>query len=777
MRKKSIKTRLYAAVMAMLMTVTSVGLVPVVTNAKASEEPVDIVDLFEESDDIEVVDISKSTARLDNESIVQSIFPINENDASYDPRPLGRVTSVKDQGEYGLCWDYAANSACESALIYQGLEKNTVDLSEIYFAYATYKNQKSTKGFVDFCNDGNNAHSFNTKINDDYIGKFALESVFPMPSEIKDSYSLSDEQLDNYKYKVSRVYKINDYEPSQDTIKKVKHLIAEFGGATWCYAQATQYMKGATNSTTDTNYYCPTKYTTNHAVEVVGWDDNYAASNFINTPPGNGAWLVKNSWGVGTNCKAIGIDWDKYEGIYETTGTGYMWISYYNDCYGDWVNAMEIVPKDEETYERKTINATIGETVDLDKICKEKVTQWRVYNSNNSYCCLNTAKITCSSFGQTQYKGYDEYGNLVGEYIINVIAKENAEYSFELLENTSFDLQNEVRIKDVNKKFWFIGLERDSLTGKPNGYIKFNSKLDGVSVKSQITLSDNNVLEVADDKLVIKDFGSTLITATFCDEQITGGKTYSYEYWINVKEICSSIKWEDDTESKTIDLTVGDTYKIDGIKTVPEKQKLIFESSDETVVKVSEEGVVETVGSGYSTVKIRPENNKKIYINLCVFVEDKIQEPEYNNNTDTQENNIVFYDENGNVIPQNANTQNMIQQGEVVVPSPKINYYNTSYSFNEDTDNYYHSVNKASLKVKGKIKKGKVKIIFGALYADEYEIEVATNKSFTKGVKYYSTTKTSYTIRKLKKNKKYYVRVRGVNDDYDGKWSKVKVLK
>lgn len=34
-----------------------------------------------------------------------------------------------------------------------------------------------------------------------------------------------------------------------------------------------------------------------HDVALVGWDDNYDRNNFNNTPPGNGAWIIRNSWG------------------------------------------------------------------------------------------------------------------------------------------------------------------------------------------------------------------------------------------------------------------------------------------------------------------------------------------------------------------------------------------------------------------------------------------------------------------------------------------------
>ena len=49
-----------------------------------------------------------------------------------------------------------------------------------------------------------------------------------------------------------------------------------------------------------------------HAILIVGWDDNYSRDNFRdnNKPKNDGAWLVKNSWGN-----------------YNDEG-GYFWISY-----------------------------------------------------------------------------------------------------------------------------------------------------------------------------------------------------------------------------------------------------------------------------------------------------------------------------------------------------------------------------------------------------------------------------------------------------------------
>ncbi len=98
-----------------------------------------------------------------------------------------------------------------------------------------------------------------------------------------------------------------------------------------------------------------------HGVCIVGWDDNYDASTFthttdrggnpltdnkgnplteeqareLTTPPGNGAWIVKNSWGSTSDaCKDdLGNDVNRFEyGAKNAEGeyTGYFYLSYYD---------------------------------------------------------------------------------------------------------------------------------------------------------------------------------------------------------------------------------------------------------------------------------------------------------------------------------------------------------------------------------------------------------------------------------------------------------------
>lgn len=105
----------------------------------------------------------------------------------------------------------------------------------------------------------------------------------------------------------------------------------------------------------------------NHAVCIVGWDDNYPKENFIegHQPPENGAWLVKNSWGSGERefpnrgYGTWGIPVQKTNesgdpafdesGEPVMVGSGYFWLSYYDMSISS-AEALDFENKIADTY-------------------------------------------------------------------------------------------------------------------------------------------------------------------------------------------------------------------------------------------------------------------------------------------------------------------------------------------------------------------------------------------------------------------------------------------
>jgi C1A family cysteine protease len=193
--------------------------------------------------------------------------------AAFDWRTTQKVTPIRDQGGCGSCWAFSVVGSMESAMLIAGDgTPASLNLSEQYLVSCnTYGENCEQGGFYD-------AHNFHYDTNGlaNNPPGAVLESAFP--------YNGNDgscTQVYNHPYKLTGWHYLNSTQPSP---AEIKQAIYDHGpvSASVCVGSAFQAYRGGI-FVTDESSNCTSS---NHAVVLVGWDDN----------GGNGYWIVKNSW-------------------------------------------------------------------------------------------------------------------------------------------------------------------------------------------------------------------------------------------------------------------------------------------------------------------------------------------------------------------------------------------------------------------------------------------------------------------------------------------------
>lgn len=216
---------------------------------------------------------------------------------------------VRKQGGADNCWTFASIGALETTIALkrkkQGSNIKVFDFSEAHMKYGSrysmfLNGEKNDRGLS---YDKSKGGSFKQAVNyltngfgpvdekwlkynpnEPNIDLNSIESI-TQAATVMDTVDLSVEDT-------------TDENAINDAISKIKVQIKNYGGV---YFALNYHMGDQYTNTLNMARYCDVPLreyeSPSHAVVLIGWDDNYSASNFKKNPGKNGAWIFKNSYG------------------------------------------------------------------------------------------------------------------------------------------------------------------------------------------------------------------------------------------------------------------------------------------------------------------------------------------------------------------------------------------------------------------------------------------------------------------------------------------------
>lgn len=240
----------------------------------------------------------------------------------------GYVTPIRDQKEGGNCWAFSAIAALESAIL--KASGDNLDLSEgnmknLMALFSDYGQNDETNG------GGDNEMALA------YLVSW-LGPIYENMDEY-DDYNMLSSVLNSITHVQNVIFlQRSDFNDNDD----IKEAIMKYGAVT-----SGIYFDDDYYSENRGSYCYPYFHSTNHAIAIVGWDDDYSRNNFLDRPSGNGAWIVKNSWDV---------DWGN---------EGYFYVSYYDyNCaqIDAYTETFAFVFNDTEKYDKNYQYDFVGVT-------------------------------------------------------------------------------------------------------------------------------------------------------------------------------------------------------------------------------------------------------------------------------------------------------------------------------------------------------------------------------------------------------------------------------
>ena len=539
--------------------------------------------------------------------------------------------NVKNQQKVGACWAFSMSSVLETTMANKNKISNII-YSPMHFDYKTagiFERNLGSGGsvlmamsylasgygpvyesdlpFESVYNEEKNSYenyylNDKSKVNVNIKPKARTENITLFASIFK---SISGDKItykDSNSFIGAKTYTENEVKAMRNLIKKhIKEngaVFASFYSDMGIVASTgeirSSYFNNATNA-----YYSDAFGTANHAVTLVGWDDNYSKTNFKQDkqPLNDGAYIVLNSWGK------------------EFGDNGYLYVSYDDLFIEQTICGTDDVKKIENQdfdniyeYDELGMNLPINAINETRTAYLESAYLANVFERNNSN---KREYLTEVGLFIPSTEGVEIYVNATsgdlkgGQLVASCTGTKALEPGYRTVKlATPIELTSSkfaVKVKYINNEITQLPLECDFIASgiSSDSALKAYNPASSKPGESYISLDGTNWSDIYGyniDQYTLKDTSACI-------------KAFS-SYTAEVPEQDETVKVTGVTLNKTSEeIEIGKTVTLTAnvLPSNATNKNITWKSSDEAIAKV-QNGTVTGVKEGKATITVTTED-------------------------------------------------------------------------------------------------------------------------------------------------------------------------
>lgn len=541
---------------------------------------------------------------------------------------------VRDQQSTQECWAFTTTNLIATNLQKKGISSNFTLFSTRHMNYATsltFLDGKNTKGYNREVDDGGNCYlglnycaagygpvletqmPFENNSNKISLSQISNKSAnkkvngyVQLPSIYKKIVNNKIVYYNGYKSSSSDYKEYTEQEIASARNKIKQQIISNGAVSAYTYVNGTQYFD-TYNLSNAKSYYCYNDVIPNHAVTIIGWDDDYEITNFnfINRPKNKGAYIVLNSHGTGF-----------YDG-------GYMYVSY-----------------DDFLIERNLLGVTEIANIDYNNIY-----QYDELGFNNS-----VSNFEQSAYIANVYNKKNTDSNKV-ELLKEVGIYVPLEQNIEIYANVENDDKTKIKlVKSCGKLD--VGYHAIKLSTpleiKGNKFViavKYTNSDGSVALPTEMNLKANGGSEdlwdtatsvagqsyFASSIATWNDLNEVYVNTNFCIKAFTTISQKANQIGVQYQAHVQNIGWQDWKKDEEMAGTSGKSYRVEALKikllNAPSNAKISYQTHVENIGWQSWKSNGEMAGtSGKSyrveALRIKLENMPDYIVQYRAHVQD-----------------------------------------------------------------------------------------------------------------------------------------------------------